>query len=78
MSISLHPKPTVDQEALSSSQIPEDKHDFNSQVKDNDNSDRDSDVTSEGFTKDAQAGVVAMEATTSVWSRRDLIIAYVL
>lgn len=32
----------------------------------------------ESIDKDAQAGVRAIEATTSVWSKRDLIIAYIL
>ena len=32
----------------------------------------------EEFTKDAQYGVLAAEAMTTVWSKRDLIIAFVL
>lgn len=37
-----------------------------------------SDTESEGISKDAQAGVQKAEATTSAWTRRDLILAYVL
>lgn len=33
---------------------------------------------SESISADAQAGVQAIEATTSVWSKRDLILAYIL
>lgn len=33
---------------------------------------------SESISTDAQAGVQAIEATTSVWSKRDLILAYIL
>ncbi|KAF4634459.1 hypothetical protein G7Y89_g3664 [Cudoniella acicularis] len=36
------------------------------------------DSDDESITKDAQDGVLAMEATTSVWTKRDLIIAYIL
>ena len=32
----------------------------------------------EEFTKDAQYGVLAAEAMTTVWSKRDLIVAFVL
>lgn len=38
----------------------------------------DTDSNEEEFSKDVQAGVLAIEATTSVWSRRDLILAYIL
>jgi hypothetical protein len=37
-----------------------------------------SDSESDSVSKDAQAGVQAIEATTSVWSKRDLILAYIL
>lgn len=37
-----------------------------------------SDADSEEFTPDAQAGVKAMEATTKVWSKSHLIIAYIM
>jgi hypothetical protein len=33
---------------------------------------------SDAVSTDAQAGVQAIEATTSVWSKRDLILAYIL
>jgi hypothetical protein len=36
------------------------------------------DSDDEKISPNAQAGVQAIEATTSVWSRRDLILAYVL
>lgn len=38
----------------------------------------DSSSSIEGFTPDAQEGVKKMEATTSVWSKKHLIVAYIL
>lgn len=35
-------------------------------------------VKDEEFTTDAQYGVLAVEAMTTVWSKRDLVIAFVL
>lgn len=82
----LNPEPAVAKETLSTQEAStaaesvdgkrEDKHDFNPQVRTD--SDHDSDVDSEGFTRDAQQGVVAIEATTTVWTKQDLILAYVL
>lgn len=40
--------------------------------------DKSSDSDDEAISPEAQAGVQAIEAMTSVWTRRDLILAYIL